>query len=85
MKIDVHKKSIGRTIHIGDRRTVLYCPPGVVRTMHAHWVRVDYLHATFKRVALRHLFNKLDGVTTDPSYHAGPIGKSIENSENYQL
>ena len=34
---------------------------------------------------LRHLFNKLNGVTTGPSSHAGPIGKSLENCEKLTL
>ena len=34
---------------------------------------------------LRHLFNKLDGVTTGPFSHAGPNGKSLENCEKLPI
>lgn len=46
------------------------------------WI-ICMLH--LNELPLRHLFNKLDGVTTGPSSHAGLIGKSLENCEKLPI
>ena len=54
---------------------------GVIRTFEKRlqrplqWI-ICMLH--LNELPLRHLLNKLDGVTTGPSSHAGPIGKSLD-------
>ena len=46
------------------------------------WI-ICMLH--LNELLLRHLFIKLDGVTTGSSSHAGPIGKSLENCEKLPI
>ena len=61
---------------------------GVIRTFEKRlqpplqWI-ICMLH--LNELPLRHLSNKLDGATTGPSSHSGPIGKSLQNCEKLPI